>query len=246
MATSARSKRRLYVKRGSPAGYTLPTFFDEFNGSTLDLNEWTLDPSRPNASVGGGNLTLTTESLGAGNWETGSVWSAHTQRYGYWEARYTIGEDSGLNNAFWLNTRHGLIKEEGNVSGGQTVDRMDVDIQETQYPNELTMSLHDCAPKHIAKGSAHTPVASDLSTIFHTYGFEWLPDTSMKWYFDGVLVKTHSTSTVNSIRNMIPLETLFSTFVTGFAGSPGPNLDGTTMDIDWVPRLLKARIHRLP
>lgn len=218
-----------------PADYTLPTFSDEFNGTGVDFSEWTVDPARPNVSVAEGLLTLTTEELGGGEWVSGQMWTAHTQRYGYWEARYTIGEDSGLNNAFWLNTPQDLINEGGNVSGRQTIDRMEVDIQETHYPDELTMNLHDWAPTHIGKGSTKINVGGNLSSTFHTYGFEWRADNSMRWYFDGNLVKTTATSTVNSIRNMIPVETLFSTLVLpGFAGPIGPNLDGTTMDVDWV------------
>lgn len=218
-----------------PADYTLTTFSDGFNDTGVNLSEWTIDPARPHVSVAGGVLTLTTEELAGGGWRSGNLWTEHTQRYGYWEARYTIGEDSGLNNAFWLNTPQDLINEGGNVSGRQTVDRMEVDIQETHYPDELTMNLHDWAPTHIGKGSTKTNVGGNLSTTFHTYGFEWLPNNSMRWYFDGSLVKTHSTSTVNSVRNMIPMETLFSTLVLpGFAGPIGPNLDGTTMDVDWV------------
>ncbi|MAT71345.1 MAG: hypothetical protein CMJ58_17685, partial [Planctomycetaceae bacterium] len=213
----------------------MTTFQDEFDGSNLLADDWTVDPDRPHVSVDGGVLTLTTVQRDDGGWESGQLWTDHTQRYGFWEARYTIGEDSGLNNAFWLNTPHDLINEGGHVVGRQTVDRMEVDIQETHFPNELTMNLHDWAPTHVGKGASQLNVSGDLSTTFHNYGFEWRADNSMRWYFDGNLVKTHSTSTVNSIRNMIPMETLFSTLVLpGFAGSIGPNLDDTTMDVDWV------------
>lgn len=45
---------------------------------------------------------------------------------------------------------------------------------------------------------------------------------------------TISGSTVRNAGSTIPLELLFSTLVTSFAGQPGPNLDGTRMIIDEV------------
>ena len=155
-----------------PVDYTLATFADEFNGTDVDLNVWTIDPSRPNVSVGGGNLTLTTEDLG-GSWRSGNLWSDFTQRYGYWEASFTIGEEVGLNNAFWLNTPHDLIHEDAPGQGAQTIDRMEIDIQEVHYPDQLNMNLHDWAPTHSGKGNTAVDVGGDLSASFHTYGFEW-------------------------------------------------------------------------
>ncbi|HRX83393.1 MAG TPA: family 16 glycosylhydrolase [Phycisphaerae bacterium] len=210
--------------------YTL-AFSDEFDQEQLDTAAWSLDPVRHNVDVSAGLLRLLTTADGE-SWTTGKITSAFTQRFGYFEARYRIGADTGLNNAFWLSTPDDIYLEPN--GSPQTVDRTEVDINETHYPDELNMTLHDWSPVHVGVKHASVDVGANLAQSFHTYAFEWRTDNRMIWYFDGTPYLTASAAEVNSARTSLPLAVLFSTKVAPFAGSPGPNLDGTSMDVDYV------------
>lgn len=218
------------VTGAAPAEYAL-TLADEFDAPGLDAGMWQLDAERSNVDVAGGLLRLVTTEQETG-WHTGKITSYYTQRFGYYAARYRIGADSGLNNAFWLSTAEDVFLEPGGTP--QNVDRTEVDINETHYPDILNMTLHDWAPGHTGLAHDWADVNVNLSESFHTYAFEWRTDNSMTWYFDGVTVYSATPEQVNRGRSSLPLAVLFSTKVLPFAGEPGPNLDGTSMDVDWV------------
>jgi autotransporter-associated beta strand protein len=210
-----------------PADYTIPTFVDEFNAEVLDSAVWEVHPSRPSVEVADGTLRLITNRQGV-DWVEGFVSTIDfTQRYGYYESKYRIGGATGLNNAFWLNTPGDLIRD-------NPVDRIEVDIQETHFPGELTTNLHDWQPTHWSTGAKHQ-TGLDLSAEFHTYALQWATDNSLTFFFDGSPFRTISSDTVNSALSLISTEVLFSTKVLpGFAGPLGPNLEGSAMEIDYV------------
>lgn len=208
-------------------------FEDEFD-STLDTDVWTILPDRPNVEVAGGNLRLHTTGS-EGDWTTGWVY-AHdfTQRYGYYEARYRIADAGGLNNAFWLNTPVGLVYQIG--GGMQTIDRMEIDINETKHPSLLTFSLNNWSadPKYGIPGSQDvSPI--DLSQDFYTYGLLWTEDNTLVYYWNDQPVRTVNTDDMNGMENLIPMELIFSTLVAAFAGTPDNDaLPGSSMDVDHV------------
>ncbi|MCU0791650.1 MAG: family 16 glycosylhydrolase [Opitutaceae bacterium] len=210
-----------------PAEYEL-TFSDEFS-RPLDAAVWQIDPTRPNVEVLDGTLQLVTESLPEGGFRTGKLaTTTFRQRFGYYEARYRIGGDSGLNNAFWLNTPVPY------ATSANSYDRFEIDIQETHYPNKLSMTAHDWAPAHLGFGGKKVVVSENLHTTYNTYALEWAHDNTLRYYFNGVLQHTYSGATVRDAANTIPLEVLFSTLVIPFAGPEGPNLNGTRMIVDYV------------
>ncbi len=216
---------------GVAGGDWLPTFADEFELSGLDLATWELDDERYNVEVSDGLLRLVTTQVDDG-YLTGRIASYFTQRFGYFEARYRIGADTGLNNAFWLSTPAELVREANGKP--QYVDRTEVDIQETHYPHKLSMTLHDWAPVHDPIQHEIAYVGGNLAEETHTYAFEWRTDNRMIWYFDGAPQMVIPLAEVNRARTGLPLAVLFSTLVATFAGPPGPNLDGTSMDVEYV------------
>ena len=210
-----------------PEGYEL-TFSDDFTNG-LDPEVWQIDPARPNVEVVDGTLQLVTEELPGGGWRAGKLaTTAFRQRFGYYEARFKIGAETGLNNAFWLNTPAPY------AVAANTYDRFEIDIQEAHYPSTLRFNVHNWAPVHYGLGSRAVVVSEDLSVDYNTYGLEWTHDNTLRFYFNGELMHTVSGATVRDAGSTIPLELLFSTRVMSWAGQPGPNLDGSRMIIDEV------------
>jgi beta-glucanase (GH16 family) len=93
--------------------------------------------------------------------------------------------------------------------------------------------VHDWAPTHTGKGQSVTTSIA-LSADYHVYSLEWAHDHTLRFYLNGQLMHTRSRDSIVSANSFIPLEVLFSTLVTTFAGSPGAGLDGTRMSIDYV------------
>ncbi len=213
------------------ASYTLSTFSDEFNGAALDTNVWGIDANRPNVAVSDGQLHLNTIALGtnwaaASNWKTGGIRSLNfQQKFGYYETVMQIGGADGLNNAFWLNTPQPLASNDN--------DRFEIDIIEAHFHGDAHLTILDWAPVHHASGQT---VSINLNPPgFHTIGFEWAANHTMKWYIDGNLVRTLDGYYPNGYNTMLPLEVLFTSLVmTSYAGTPSASLVGTHMDVDYV------------
>lgn len=202
-------------------------FEDNFNGTELNTNVWTILSSRPNVSVSNGILALTTVAVGA-NWQEGFISTpVYAGKYGYYETRMNVNGANGLNNAFWLNTP-------GDVSGANNpIDRLEIDITEAHHQhNDSHMTLHDWAPSHTATGG--TASIPNISADYHVVALDWRPDNSLVWYWDGVAKLTLTPTTVLNYNSMIPLAVLFSTKVIDFAGTPGPGLEGSQMLVDYV------------
>lgn len=201
-------------------GYTQVTFNDDFDGTSYDAAAWSVYDNRPNNVVSGGQLHLQTTWNGADWVEGGLYTSQFMQRFGYYETVMQVGRDDGLNNAFWLLTP---------FSHGNNVDSLEIDITEAHYHNEHHMNVHDWQPAHV--GSGTTLSVPNIYPGYHNVGLEWDTDGTLKWYWDGALVRTMTASQLAAFENMTPVQVMFSTKVIPFAGTPGPTLDGSSMDI---------------
>lgn len=201
-------------------GYTQTTFADEFDGTAFNAEAWSVFDNRPNNLVSDGQLRLTTTANGAG-WNTGALYTSQfMQRFGYYEAVFQIGRSDGLNNAFWLNTPS---------SHANQVDKLEIDIAEAHFHNENHMTVHDWEPVHVGTGA--TLSVPNIYPGYHTVGLEWSADGALRWYWDGQLARTVAASDLAAYESMLPLQVMFSTKVIDFAGTPGPLIDGSSMDI---------------
>ena len=142
------------------------------------------------------------------------------QRFGYYESVFQIGRSDGLNNAFWLSTPAGH---------GNDVDGLEIDISEAHAHNDSHMTVHDWQPVHV--GSGDTLSVPEIYPGYHTSGLEWATDGTLRWYWDGELVRTFAPSQLAAYESMLPLQVMFSTKGIPFAGTPGPTMDGSSMNI---------------
>ncbi len=211
---------QLVLNEQPQPGYTQVTFADEFDGTAFDAGKWSIFDYRPNNLVSGGQLRLTTTANGP-NWDTGGLYTtSFMQKFGYYEAVFQIGRSDGLNNAFWLSTPAGH---------GNEVDGLEIDIAEAHFHNDNHMTVHDWQPEHVGSGSVLS--VPNIYPGYHTSGLEWAADGTLRWYWDGQLVRTVAASDLAEYRSMTPLQVMFSTKVIDFAGTPGPLIDGSSMNI---------------
>ncbi|WP_428308111.1 family 16 glycosylhydrolase [Lacipirellula sp.] len=194
---------------------------DEFSTATVDPVKWDtayawgrthnhdaymLDS---NVTQSGGvlSLTATREATNGKGFSSGVISSHNDFRYtyGYAEMRIKMPSKRGSWPAFWM------------LDAGWPPE---IDVME--YPLFVNESINDqyYANSHWSTGSGNASNGQwidrnvDLGAAFHTYGLEWT-STQLKYYFDGVLVKTASNQA--SFQNMY---TIFNYAVDGWPGAP--------------------------
>ena len=215
-------------------GYTIQTFGDEFNDSSIDTSLWSVGDGysvpggRTNISVSGGSLHLNTSKDGA-DWITG--WAStknFVHKYGVWVSRYRIAQTNGLNNAFWTAT-----------VGGNPWDDIEIDINEGRWPYNSIATLSSHIWYHPAANSNTLSYGSQWSnnvpgywTQYHTNVLEWRADNTLRFFMDGVEYVS-SNDGLNKAGVMAPQNVIFSTHYFDWAG-PGNGLTNTSMDVDWV------------
>ena len=175
-------------------------------GRTHNHDAYMLDS---NVTQAGGllSLTATRQPTGGKGFSSGAI-SSHADfryTYGYAEMRIKMPSKRGSWPAFWM------------LDNGWPPE---IDVME--YPlfvNETTNDQY-YANSHWSTGSGNASNGQwidrnvDLGDAFHTYGLEWT-STQLKYYFDGVLVKTASNQA--SFQNMY---TIFNYAVDGWPGAP--------------------------
>jgi autotransporter-associated beta strand protein len=162
-----------------------------------------------NVTQADGVLSLTaTRTATNGKPFSSGVISSHADfryTYGYAEMRIKMPSTRGSWPAFWM------------LDNGWPPE---IDVMEyVLFTNE---SINDqyYANSHWSTGSGNASNGQwidrnvDLGAAFHTYGLEWT-STQLKYYFDGVLVKTASNQP--SFQNMY---TIFNYAVGGWPGTP--------------------------
>jgi beta-glucanase (GH16 family) len=214
-----------------PEGKWELVFADEFDGTTEDLDKhWRFQngPSghilcsrwRENVVVEEGLCRLLNrkETRGGQDWTSGSMWTARTFQYGYFEARYRFGGATGLNNSFWIMTR--LPRD--------AAGRFEIDICEGHVPNEVNMNVHNWSGEHWSKSQTWAAEGADLAREFHVYGLEWT-EKALVWYFDGKAIRRLEHAICRG-----PAHVWFSSAVMKWAGPVTDAIHGTSMDIDYV------------
>jgi beta-glucanase (GH16 family) len=202
-------------------------FFDDF--AAFDAAAWQAitqtDPrlqsirTPANVSVEGGKLVLKVRRDGPRGkpWSTAYVRSTQTFLYGTFEARMRYAPARGLNNAFWLMSDV-LPKHGGN----------EIDINEGWWPAKVRTNIH--TPK-IPDRSETVSLPAATEGEFHTYGLRWEPysgGSRLTWTLDGQPIRSAVCPDCDK-----PVRIIFSTVVFK-SQHPDPELDGTSMDADWV------------
>ncbi len=122
-------------------------------------------------------------------WDTCTITDHHRAvtnfetKYGYFELRARIPNDSGLHSAWWM------IGTEAKADETAEIDIFEIcgpDIKSNK--SRVRVSVHPWTDGGLKEQSLDYYPACDVSQDFHVYGFEWKP-SGMKFYFDGQLVK---------------------------------------------------------
>jgi beta-glucanase (GH16 family) len=204
----------------TPTGWT-QTFLDDFNGTALSTGNWrhsegTSYPggppnfgtgevevnSRNNATVAGGNLTITANGGGLGPWTSDRI---ETNRQDFQpaaggklrvEARLqlpaaTNGQSNGYWPAFWMLG----APYRGNLFNWPTVGEVDI-MENVSGLNRTWQTMHCgwldplqgpnlCNEKDGVGNGGPTGCTPSCTTSFHTYTIDWNDtDKSVTWYVD--------------------------------------------------------------
>ncbi|MGL4593373.1 MAG: glycoside hydrolase family 16 protein [Thermoguttaceae bacterium] len=207
-------------------------FEENFDGDSLDWKIWDCQNGpnshilssrwKENVSVSNGlcHLTARKEKRGGQDWTAASIWvrkEHFEQAFGYWEARYKYAPATGLNQSFWM-IRPGF----------------EIDINEGHWKGEkhekceINTNLHYLEGEAKKTDSKAIPVDADLSAEFHTFACLWTPE-EIVYYFDGKEIRRIPTRNAQ-----LPVTPILSLAVFKWAGPVTDEIDGKSMDIDWV------------
>jgi len=185
------------------AGWTrLDTFWDEFDGDTLDTKKWW--PKNPtwegrppgrfnetNVSVSGGQLHLAARALpqpepgpGGKAWThtTAAVQSRETVLYGHFEVRAKM-MPACICNAFWFY--HAMPER------WTELDVYEIGARAPGKERKVHLTAHVF---HTPESRTHRQWSDaleapfDPAADFHVYALDWTPER-LRWYVDGVLVR---------------------------------------------------------
>jgi beta-glucanase (GH16 family) len=177
------------------------SFSDEFSGTAVDANKWTVDNSttsraprpeiginswywRPqNVEVTGGDLLLKATKEGATKMFCGSINSnnKYLPKYGFYEARIKIADiNYGTHTAFWLQGPN-----MNNIDGTGN-DGAEIDIFESAWTGDFTKAvIHIDGYAANKQASTKQYATAGIHSGYHTFGMWWTKDF-IKIYYDGV------------------------------------------------------------
>lgn len=215
---------------------------EDFNGSTLDPDNWFVYRRQPaggnglwresQATVGDGLLTLTTEQGPDGRWISGGVGQRYYQQYGKWEIRARFDAGTGVRGVALLWPKSGWPPEiDFAESGGNNV----TPDPATPDRNSVHLASHywcDEKPNHNCQVIDDvTPPDDGTLTTWHTIGVEITPD-KVGYTMDGQVTATHTGKAVPHQPLRFGVQQAL-----GLGNEPQP--DATTPDqvklqVDWL------------
>ncbi|MEK6701309.1 MAG: glycoside hydrolase family 16 protein [Planctomycetota bacterium] len=220
------------IAQVDPAGW-VPSFADEFSGSSLDGSKWFAQNVawpynaesefyRPqNVTVGGGLCTITSllQSYGGRPYTSGRIETGgrFNQLFGKFEFRAKLPRGKGIWPALWL------------LPDGMWPPEIDVMELLGDNPNKVYFTNHWGTWPNVSSFGTNL-VGPDFSADFHTFGVEWWPDR-LDFSVDGTIRSTH--------RNGVP-RTAMSLIMNTAVGGQWPGYpDATTvfpqlLQVDWV------------
>ena len=199
------------------AGFVTPaiaalslTWSDEFDGTSLDTGNWTIDigdgcPNlcgwgnseleyyrAENVTVTGGNLVLTSrqESYGGRSFTSGKVHTRNKQAflYGRIEMRAKIPTGEGMWPAFWM------MPQDDAYGGWAASGEIDI-MESVNGTTSIGGTIHYGGgwPDNTYSSGSYSDGGSNFADEFHIYAVEW-DTTQIRWYVDDVLFSTKNSS----------------------------------------------------
>lgn len=246
--------------QATPGGWSL-VWSDEFNGSALDLEKWSVQRgdgcpdlcgwgngelqryTAENLTVSDGTLKITAKQAVSGtdtSYTSGRVrtlgkgdWT-----YGRFEIRAKLPTGQGIWPALWL-----LFSED--TYGGWAASG-EIDIMEAvgSAPSEIFGTLHygGPAPSNVQSGAPFQLSYATFSSDFYVFALEW-DEGEIRWYVNNVLFQTQTSAdwyTTGSDDPAAPFNhdfhLLMNVAVGGnLPGAPDPSTSfPQTMEVDYV------------
>lgn len=231
-------------------GYSL-VWEDEFNGVSLNLNDWNIELHEPgwvnselqaytdsadNIYVKDGNLVLkpikTVDGNGNVSYTSGRIntQKKHDFKYGLFEARVKVPAGQGFLPAFWMMpTNENLY--------GQWPRCGEIDIMEVLGNKTDTSygTIHFGNPHSESQGN-YTLKEGDFAEEYHVFSAEWEPG-KISWYVDGVLIHTENdwysvTEGQGEITYPAPFDQPFYMILNLAVGGSWPGNPDDTTDFD--------------
>lgn len=183
-------------------------FSDEFNDTQVDSSKWSVQTRTINrthfqlyanedqAEEKEGNLRIyySKDMQTADTYYAGRVDSKgkYYTTYGFMEVRMKVSAPQGHQMAFWMMPQGDGMNDPLGVDGTAN-DGAEIDVCETNKTTTFSTGLHydGYSSNHKSKGGNITATYHDGE--YHVWGFEWT-EAYMKWYFDGKVVRTVTTS----------------------------------------------------
>lgn len=227
---------------------------DEFNGTTLDLKNWSYQlgsgcpdlcgwgnneqqyytNSEENVRVEDGKLIITAKEDTIDGFEYSSA-RINTKnkidfKYGRVEARIKLPETQGLWPAFWMLSTEDKF--------GQWPRSGEIDIMELlgHKPTEIIGTIHTGLPWLFVGEEYSLPDSSSFADDFNVFSLEWSPDT-IKWFVNDV---QYHEITSDSLNPWEPFQENFHLLLNVAVGGNFPGFtDSTTvlpqtMEVDYV------------
>lgn len=187
--------------------YSIVSWYDEFDGPTIDPARWTYDlgtgsnvglvgwgnnelqyytDRTTNARVANGLLEITArrESYGGMDYTSARLTTRgkFSQTGGRYEIRAALPLGQGFWPAFWM------LPADSAYGGWAASGEIDILEARGQHPSRIENTIHygGAWPNNTSTGRAFTLPAGGSIADFHTYALEWdlAPTPSLRWYVD--------------------------------------------------------------
>jgi beta-glucanase (GH16 family) len=235
-------------------------FSDEFDGNTLDESVWNLELfggggnnenvlyTENNHIVSDGYLTITAKHEQVNDWDYTSS-RLTTKNHQYWkygkvEIRAQIPDGLGTWPAIWMlpeQNAYGIWPNSGEID---IMEHVGYDL------NKIFGTIHTRLYNHKygSQKGGFIDDFDDVTTVFHTYSIEWLPD-KIVFYMDDIVYYTYNPNKYSTCPNykVWPFNKDFYLIINlavggDWGGAQGVNPDDypTSLIIDYV-RVYQAK-----
>lgn len=247
-----------YVYDINALNYEL-VWFDEFNSTTAtqpSIIKWryqtggggwgnnelqyytdpSLNSNHTNARVGDGHLYITAkrETIGTNEFTSARMNSNVNWLYGKIEVRAILPSGSGTWPAIWMMPKDSIY---GNWPNSGEIDIME---HVGTSMNRVHFSIHSERYNHkIGTQKTFVTTIPNVSSEFHLYQVEWLPD-QIRFSVDHVLYYTYrptdyvSCPTAKEWPFDRPFHLILNVAIGGWGGTPSANFQEASMIIDYV------------